>query len=83
MIDTNLYRVTPWRCSVLESENDPMNSSANPRIYPSRSISPGRDQSYPIISGSEFRDESFHDDSRARLQFLQISIDIHLANLDD
>ena len=54
MTDTNLYRFTPRRCSVFESDNDQMKSTANPRIYPSRFIPPGRDESHPNVSGSGF-----------------------------
>ena len=68
---------------MFESDNDPMNSTANPRIYPSLFIPPGQDKCYPNVSGSQFREESFYDDSRVRLQFLQRSIDVHLANLKE
>ena len=32
MTDPNLCRPAPWRGSVSESDNDPMNSTANPRV---------------------------------------------------
>ena len=40
MTDANLYRSTLRRRSVSESDNDPMNSTANPRIDPSQFIPP-------------------------------------------
>ena len=39
---------------MFESDNDQMKSTANPRIYPSRFIPPGRDESHPNVSGSGF-----------------------------
>ena len=68
---------------MLESDNDLMNSTANPQIYQSRFIPPGRDKSYPNVSGSGFRDESFNDDAEPQLQSLERSIDVTLAKFDE
>ena len=40
-----------------ESDNDPMNSTANPQIYPSQFIPPGQAESHLNVSRSGFIDE--------------------------
>ena len=57
MTDPNLYRSALQRRSVSESDNDPMKSTANPRINPSQLIPLGRAESNPNVSGSGFIDE--------------------------
>ena len=44
--------------SMSESDNDPMNSTAIPRIYPSLFIPSRQAESQPNVSGSGFIDES-------------------------
>ena len=51
-----------------ESDNDPMNSNANPRINPSQVIHPGQAESHPNVSGSGFIDESPYTGPGTRLQ---------------
>ena len=58
MTDTSLCQSALWRSLVSESDNDPMNSTANPWIYPNRFISPGQAESHPNVSGSKFIDKS-------------------------
>ena len=58
MTDTSLCRSALRRSLVSESDNDPMNSTANPWIYPNQFISPGQAESHPNASGSWFIDES-------------------------
>ena len=41
-----------------ERDNDPMNSTANPWIYPSQFFPLGQAESHPNLSGSGIIDES-------------------------
>ena len=68
MTDTNLYGSTPRRRSVSESDNDLLNSTANPRINPSQFIPPDRAESNPNVSVSGFMDESPYTGPGTRLQ---------------
>ena len=58
MTDANLYQSTLRRRLVSESDNDPMNSTANPWINPCRFIPPDPAESHPNVSVSGFIDES-------------------------
>ena len=55
MTDTNLYRSTPRRRLVSESDNNPMNSNAN-----NPQINPDWAESNPNVSVSGFTDESLY-----------------------
>ena len=68
MTDPNLCRSALLRRFVSESDNDTMNSNANPRINPSQFIPPGQAESHPNVSGSGFIDESPHTGPGTRLQ---------------
>ena len=54
MTDPNLCQPSLQRHSVSESDTDPMNSTANPRIYPNWFTPPGRAESQPNVSGLGF-----------------------------
>ena len=58
MTDPHLYRSALQRRSMSESDNDLMNSIANPRINPSQFIPLGQAESHPEVSGYGFIDES-------------------------
>ena len=51
-----------------ESDNDPMNSTANPRINTSRFIPPDQAESHPNVSVSGFIDESPYTGPGTQLQ---------------
>ena len=71
MTDSNLYQSTLWRRLVSDSDNDPLNSTANPRINPSRFIPPDQAESNPNVSVSGFIDESTYTGPGTRLQSQQ------------
>ena len=54
MTDPSLCRLNLRRRLVSESDTDPMNSTANPWIYPNRFIPPGQTESQPNFSGFGF-----------------------------
>ena len=54
MTDLSLCRPILRRRLVSESDTDPMNSTANPWIYPNRFIPPGQTESQPNFSGLGF-----------------------------
>ena len=68
MTDSGIYWSTLRRCSVSESDNDPLNSTINPGSNPSQFIPPDRAESNPIVSGSGFIDESPYNGSGTQLQ---------------
>ena len=57
MTDPNLCQTALRRRSVSKRDNDPMNCTANLRIYPNQFIPSGRAESHPNVSGSGFIDE--------------------------
>ena len=81
MTDANLYQSTLRRRLVSESDNDPMNSTANPWINPCRFIPPDRAESHPNVSVSGFIDESPYTDPGTRLQSQWNQSDIRVAGV--
>ena len=57
MTDTSTYQSTLWRCSVSESDTDPLNSTVNLRGNPSLYIPPNQAKSNPNKSVSGFIDK--------------------------
>ena len=81
MTDPSLCRPALWRRLVSESDNNPMNSTANPRIYPSQFIPSGQAESHPNVSGSGFIDESLYVGPETRLQSQQNHAEVRMARV--
>ena len=66
-----------------ESDTDPMNSTAYPRIYPNQFIPPGRTESQPNVSGSGFIDEHTYIGPGMRPQSLKMYSDTRIAGITE
>ena len=64
-----------------ESDTDPMNSTANPRIYPNQFIPPGQTESQHNVSGSRFIDGHTYIGPGMRPQSLKIYSDSRIAGI--
>ena len=71
MTDTTTYLSTLWRCSVSESDTDPLNSTVNPQGNLSLYFPPDRAKLNPNMSVSGFIDESPYIGPGTRLQSQQ------------
>ena len=58
MTDPSIHQPSLWRCSVSESDTDPMSSATNPPIYLSRFILQVKTESQPNVSGAGLITES-------------------------
>ena len=64
-----------------KSDNDPMNSTVNPRINPNQFIPSGQAESHPNVSGSGFIDESPYTGPGTRLQAQRNRSEIKVARV--